>query len=245
MLILKNIFLTKTLIAHRGYHNIKSGIPENSMLAFKRAVRYRYIIELDVHILKDGNIVVFHDYNLKRVCKKDKIIENCTYKDIKDLTLFETKERIPLLKDVLKFVNGKVPILIEIKSLAKTNILEEKLATLLDKYDGLFAIQSFNIFSIYWFKKNRPKFIRGLLLSSIMENSFRKVISKTLILDIFLKTNFLAYDIKALPSKYASIIRSKKPIIGWVIKNKKEYLFAKKYCDAFICENMDKFKKLD
>ena len=69
-------FLTQNLIAHRGYHDIKIGIPENSMLAFKRAIENNLIIELDVHVLKDGTVVVFHDDNLKRMTGIDKDIKN-------------------------------------------------------------------------------------------------------------------------------------------------------------------------
>ena len=83
----KTNFLTKTLIAHRGYHDIKIGIPENSIPAFERAIQNKYIIELDVHILKDNNIVVFHDDNLKRMTGIDKEIKLTTYNEIKNLNL--------------------------------------------------------------------------------------------------------------------------------------------------------------
>lgn len=75
-------FLKKTFIAHRGYHNMKLGIPENSLLAFERAISYDYAIELDVHLIKDGNVVVFHDDNLKRMTGVNKQIKNCTYHEL-------------------------------------------------------------------------------------------------------------------------------------------------------------------
>ena len=76
-------FLTENIIAHRGMHDIKEGIPENSMIAFEKAIQNNYIIELDVHILKDGNVVVFHDDNLKRLTNMDVMIKDMNYNELK------------------------------------------------------------------------------------------------------------------------------------------------------------------
>ena len=139
-------FLTNTPIAHRGYHNSK--YPENSIAAFKNAMKYGYTIELDVHLTKDYKIVVFHDKTLKRVCNIDKCIEELTYEELSKYNLFDTKYKIPLLKEVLDLVNGKAGLLIETKVIRFNGKLEEELSKLLDNYKGPFAVQSFNIFSI-------------------------------------------------------------------------------------------------
>lgn len=68
-------FLKQNIIAHRGIHNINKGIPENSLLAFEKAIKNNYIIELDLHILKDRNVVVFHDDNLERMTGIKKILK--------------------------------------------------------------------------------------------------------------------------------------------------------------------------
>ena len=108
-------FLTKKLIAHRGWHDIKNGIPENSIIAFKKAMANNLIIELDVHVLKDGQVVVFHDENLKRMTGIDKNIREFVYEDLKKLRLNNTDEKIPLLKEVLELIDGIVPVIIELK----------------------------------------------------------------------------------------------------------------------------------
>ena len=141
-------FLTNKIIAHRGCHDTEKGIPENSMLAFDKAVKRGFIIELDVHILNDGNIIVFHDDNLKRMTGINKNVIDFSYDELKSIKLQNTEERIPLLRDVLNMVNGKVPIIIELKSDAKNGILEKKLIELLNDYYGKFAVKSFNPFSI-------------------------------------------------------------------------------------------------
>ena len=56
------------MFAHRGLHSKTHGIPENSMSAFRAAIQKNYGIELDLHLTRDGELVVFHDDDLKRVC---------------------------------------------------------------------------------------------------------------------------------------------------------------------------------
>lgn len=241
---MKNLdFLKTRLIAHRGYHNIKKGICENSVNAFLNAIKHNYIIELDIHLLKDNNIVVFHDKNLKRVCGINKDIKDCTYDELLKYNLFNTKDKIPLLKDVLKIVNGKVPILIEIKYYSKYGVFENKLMELLKEYKGLYAIQSFYPKTILWFKKNKKDVPIGLLSSDFKNsNSLKSIIGKTLLLDIFLNTDFISYNIKAIPNLYIKSKRKKKLILGWTVKNNKELNEMKEYCDNFICENINKLR---
>ncbi len=233
------------IYAHRGYHDINKKIPENSILAFKRAVRYGYGIELDVHLLNDGNIVVFHDNNLKRVCGVDKAIELCTYAELLNYNLLGTKEKIPLFKDVLSVINGSVPILIETKVIKFDGKLESILLKALKGYTGKVLVQSFNPFSVLWFKKHSPSIKRGLLIAGVMDKktlSINKMTIKTFFIDLLLRSNFISYNIKFLPNKYISFKRFKKNIFGWTIRTKQEYAFAKKYCDYLICENMNNFK---
>lgn len=244
---MKNIdFLKENLIAHRGYHDMSKGIPENSIAAFKRAVRYNYVIELDVHLTEDGKLVVFHDDNLKRVCGVNKIIEGCTYNELIKYNLFDTKYKIPLFKEVLKLVDGKVGLLIETKTAKFNGELEKKLAQELDNYKGDFAIQSFNPLSILWFKKNKKSYLRGLLSSDFKHDNnvsnLRKNMAKTLVADVILKTDFIAYDIRALPNKYIETKRKSKLILGWTIRNRSDYNKAAKYCDNFICEHMNEYE---
>ena len=238
-------FLRKGLIAHRGYHDKKKGIIENSIESFKRAIAYKYIIELDVHMLNDGNIVVFHDSNLKRICGVNKVIENCSYDEIKNYKLFNTESKIPLLSDVLKLVDGKVPLLIEIKKYYKYGVLEKKLTNMLRDYNGKVAVQSFYPKTIFWFKKNARNIPIGLLTSDFKNssNNLKRLIGKTILLDIILKSDFISYDINAIPNLYINSKKKKKFILGWTIKDKKTYEKGITYFDNLICENMDRYAK--
>ena len=101
--------------AHRGLHDNEHGIPENSMAAFQRAVDKGYGIELDVHLTADNQLVVFHDDTLTRMCGINKKISGFLYSYLQQLRLLGTGEGIPLFKDVLALVDGKVPLIIELK----------------------------------------------------------------------------------------------------------------------------------
>lgn len=243
---MKNLdFLKGNLIAHRGFHNLKEGIPENSLAAFKSAIRNNYVIELDVHLTRDNKIVVFHDYNLKRACGVNKVIESCTYDELLKYNLFNTKHKIPLLSSVLNLVNGKVGLLIETKTINFNGNLERELSKLLDNYNGSFAIQSFNFFSINWFRKHKKKYVVGLLSSDFNKrniSNLRKWIGKTLLMDIILRTDFISYDINALPSSYVQNKRKSKLVLGWTVRNKADFTKGKRYCDNFICENIEKLE---
>ncbi len=234
-------FLSRSLIAHRGYHNNKKGIPENSVLAFKKAIDNNYLIELDVRLTNDKKLVVFHDDNLKRVCGVNKRVKDLTYRELLKYNLFDTTQKVPLFSDVIKLVNGRVPILIETKYHNRYGILEKILINELSNYKGLYAIQSFYPMSLLWLKRNTKHIPIGLLSSNFKNdlNQLKSIIGKTLILDLFFKTDFISYDIKGLPNNYLSYKRDKKKIVIWTIKNKKDYDLARQYTDALICENFD------
>lgn len=234
--------LTKSLIAHRGYHNIEEGIPENSMKAFKRAVENNLIIELDVHVLKDGEVVVFHDANLKRMTGIDKKIKDFNYNDIKEIKLQGTNEKIPLLKDVLNMVNGRVPIIIELKYDVKCGRLEEEVIKIIKNYNGEYAVKSFNPLSVNYFRKKFPEAIRGQLSSDFKTDKMskiKKLILSKMVFNFITKPDFISFDIRALPNKKVQKIRKNKLILGWTIKNENDLEKAKKYCDNYICENID------
>lgn len=234
--------LTKSMIAHRGYHNIEEGIPENSMKAFKRAVENNLIIELDVHVLKDGEVVVFHDANLKRMTGIDKKIKDFNYNDIKEIKLQGTNEKIPLLKDVLNMVNGRVPIIIELKYDVKCGRLEEEVIKIIKNYNGEYAVKSFNPLSVNYFRKKFPEAIRGQLSSDFKTDKMskiKKLILSKMVFNFITKPDFISFDIRALPNKKVQKIRKNKLILGWTIKNENDLEKAKKYCDNYICENID------
>ena len=157
-----NMDLLATDYAHRGLHTDE--IPENSLAAFKNALDHSFGIELDVQLSSDGEIFVFHDKSVARLCGVKKDLTAMTSEEIKQLRLSGTDERIPTLNEVLALVDGRVPLLIEIKYYANNEKLCVSLAETLDNYIGSFAIQSFDPLILRYFKKYRPRFARGQLV---------------------------------------------------------------------------------
>ena len=217
------------IIAHRGIHN--EAIPENSMKAFSLALKKNIPIEFDVHILKDKNIVVFHDDNLKRMTNKDKFIKECTYEEIKDLNLKNTNKKIPLLKDVLKLVDGKVLLDIELKMDVTDHSLEDGLIEILKDYNGEVILKSFDYRKVKYLKKHTNYKI-GLLIKRM--SGFKDFIIRNINFNILIKPDFLACNKNMLDCK--SVKTFKKDIYIWTIKNKDELKIYKS--DYYISENI-------
>lgn len=231
-------FLKETIIAHRGVHNEKD-IIENSLEAFKEAVNKNYIIELDVHFLKDGEVVVFHDDNIERMTGINKNLKDCTYDEIRNTKLLNKNTYIPKFSDVLKLVDGKVPILIELKNDNKVGLLESSLMQILKKYNGKYAVQSFNPLSIMWFKNNYPNIIRGQLVCKFKNkkmDTIKKFILKTMFFNIITNPDFISHSVDDLSYKEVNKIKKNKFILGWTVRNKERYDELIKYYDNLICE---------
>ena len=212
---------------HRGYFDNEK-IPENSIEAFKLALNLNYNIELDVQLTKDNKIVVFHDFSLKRMCGVNKLLCDCTYEELKKYNLLNTKYKIPLFIDVLRLINGKVNLLVETKVEKYNSKLETELSKILNNYNGIFAIQSFNYLSIKWFKKNKKEYVIGILLS--------KIKLKNKIINILLRPDFVSCNIKYLPNKYIKKKRKKIYVFGWTFRTLEELNKKKIYCDRLIIE---------
>lgn len=170
--------------AHRGLHG--DGRPENSMAAFRAALEGGYGIELDVHLMADGNLAVIHDSLLKRTTGADGRIEELTTAQLDDFRLEGTEEKIPLFSQVLELFSGKAPLIVELKPLGSNyNALCEKSVAMLDGYDGVYCLESFDPRCLLWLKKHRPDLIRGQLT----EDYFRSTKSTLPVVLKFLLTH--------------------------------------------------------
>lgn len=231
-------FLLDNYIVHRGLHNKEN--PENTLGAFERAVEKGYVIELDVQLLKDGTVVVVHDNKLSRLCGEDRYVSNLTFDEIKNFRVLSSNFSIPSLKEVLELVNGKVPLLIEIKNPLKIGDLEKKTWELLKDYNGEYAVQSFNPYSLAWFKDNAPNVLRGQL-SSFFKGENLSLIKKSFLKKLKLNKvscpNFISYNAENLPNKY--VTKCDLPVLAWTVRSQEQYLNVVKYCDNIIFENFE------
>ena len=151
--------------AHRGLHKKDKTVPENSLAAFRRAVKAGYGVEMDVHITADDQLVVFHDDTLKRMIPgaPEGRIETFTLAELKEFRLLKTEEQIPTFEEALAVLAGRVPLILEIKSGPRNNRLCALTAGALAQYTGPVCIESFDPFILRWFKKHAPQYLRGQL----------------------------------------------------------------------------------
>lgn len=234
-------------IAHRGIHIKGSDIVENSISAFALAVQKNIGIELDVHITKDNELVVVHDHNLKNITGINKVVEDLTLEEIKKMYLFNTKNKIPTFNEVLKVVNGKVPIIIEIKNQGKIGMLERKLYETLKQYNGEYVVESFNPLSLLWFKNHDKNIIRGQLSAKKIDtvSNFLNFFLSNMIFNIFTKPSFIAYNIEDVDEKMYKKYKEKGIyLICWTLRDEDEYYKYNKLCDGLIFDNYEKFEKI-
>ncbi len=217
--------------AHRGLWG--ENVPENSMAAFELAARSGYGIELDVQLSKDGRVVVFHDFTLKRMCGIDRRVCDMTLAEIKTVTLARTNQQIPTLVEVLQLIDGRVPLLIELKGEDLDTTLCSRVAKILDNYRGAFCVESFNPVILSWFKNYRPRYARGQLVTNLMKEKKdgSKVLSFVLshmLLNFLSRPDFVAID-KKYQSKLGfkicvGLFRAKAFV--WTVRTPKEYIIA-------------------
>lgn len=231
--IFQQAFLTKP-IAHRGLHDGNISIPENTLLAFEKAIEKRFSIELDVQMIKEGTLIVFHDTNLIRSCKQKIRIESLTYKELNEFNIFDTNCTIPRLKDVLDTVNGSVPILIDIKNYTLQKRLEKTLLVELKNYKGVVMLQSFNPFTVHWLKRH-SSYHTGYLVSKYNYLHFFNYF----LMETKNSIDFLSIHKQLVSSRYFKSLSKKNiPVLLWTLSEMSEIYTLKDCYDNYIFENL-------
>lgn len=226
-------------IAHRGLHNLFKDTPESSLAAIKRAVDLGFAVEIDIHITADGEVIAFHDSETERMCGVSGNIEDMTLEEIKKLRLVDTDESIPTLKECLELINGRVPIMIELKCGYTLNFRLCRAADkILKNYQGKYFIQSFSPHALLWYRIHRPDICRGQLSSGNVGPEIYKKMLGWLVFDFLSRPDFISYE-----HEYA-----KKPIrklvtklgafpVGWTFRSQEEINLGKNDFQTFIFEN--------
>ncbi|MCL2751573.1 MAG: glycerophosphodiester phosphodiesterase [Firmicutes bacterium] len=232
-------WLINKKIAHRGFHN--DDAPENTLAAFGRAIESGYAIELDVREIDDGTVVVFHDDRLSRLTGVDGFTSQLKIEELDDMRILKTNCKIPTLAQVLDFVAGRTPLLIEIKNSNKVGGLEKSVIEILKKYEGDFAVQSFNPYSLEYFKKSAPHILRGQLSCSFKNEKSLNRIKKFLLRRMKLnrrvsEPNFISYDFNDLPCRAVSKYFGKIPVLAWTLRSDTDCERARPYSDNIIFE---------
>ena len=221
--------------AHRGLHG--RGIVENSLSAFEAAIEAGHGIELDVQRTLDGLAVVFHDYALDRLTDAKGRIDALRLEELESIPLKGSGDRIASLERVLEYIAGRAPLLIEIKARNQdyrqlcTGVLHD-----LHIYSGPVAVMSFNPRVGHWFARNGPETLRGLVVSEEGKHHLRGRMERHLSL-WWARPDFLAYDIRDLPSRFAGAQRAKGLKVGtWTVRSDGQRATAAAEADQIIYE---------
>ena len=217
---------TEYKYAHRGLHDATRA--ENSLSAFKAAVEAGYAIELDVRLSSDGELVVFHDDTLERVTDKEGRVDERSAKELSEIHLMGTNDTIPTFAEVLSVVDGRVPLLVEIKEDAMKYGVTEKTAEMLRTYKGEFIVESFNPLALSLFKKLMPDTLRGVLSQNFLsQKKYRKpmyFLLENLLLNVACRPDFIAFN--HTDHKNCALRLTKKlfrtTTVAWTIRSKEE-----------------------
>ena len=196
--------------AHRGLHSRDRSVPENSLKAFELAAAAGYGIELDVQLSKDGEVVVFHDDTLKRVCGVKGRVDDYTFAELQEFRLCGTEERIPLFSDVLNTVRGRGAIICELKTGPRNRELCKKTYELISAYRGDICIESFNPFIVAWFRFHAPDMLRGQLATDEYKGygPVQQFILSRCLFNALARPHFIAYKLvkKPLAVKFSELL---------------------------------------
>ena len=213
--------------AHRGLHDAKAGVIENTLPAFEAACRKGYGIELDIQFSADGEVVVFHDDDLKRLCGDARRVCDVPLAELQALPLGGVEgAHIPTLAAVLERVNGSVPLLIELKTGSRNARLCAALMARLEGYRGRYLVESFNPLIVRWFRKNAPQVVRGQLVCPMREyrpkaNGAAAFAMAGLLFNALTRPDFVAYNANARRffSPHFQRFAFRTPMAAWTVRS--------------------------
>jgi len=220
--------------AHRGLHG--AAAPENSRAAFEAAIEARHGIELDVQISGDGRAMVFHDEELGRLAEDEGYVRGRSAAELARIRLRDSDETIPTLPQILALIAGRAPLLIEVKAPDRAaGALALAVADALDGYAGPVAVMSFNPQVGHWFARHASKWLRGLVVTE-RGRKWRGGLARRVALWRS-KADFLAYDLRDLPSRFAEAERRKGlRVLTWTVRSLADRARAAQHADQIIYE---------
>ena len=236
-------------IAHRTLHDVKSGRPENSWEGLEAAISHGFAIEIDLQLSLDGIPMVFHDYKLNRVTNETGLISEKRAEELEKIILKGGKKCIPRFDTFMSYIDGRVPVLIELKdqdgALGKsTSVFESAVCQTLKHYKGAVAIMSFNPFMMEECAKILPDIPRGLITQIFKQNEWTRISKSrcdelTMISDYSLaKATFISHDHKDLNSDVvARLKKTGATILCWTVRNQNQDTLARKVADSVTFEN--------
>ncbi|QUL37498.1 glycerophosphodiester phosphodiesterase family protein [Erythrobacter sp. JK5] len=229
-------WLTEWEYAHRGLHS--DSVPENSLEGARLAIAAGMGVECDIQRSRDDHPMVFHDWELRRLTGAEGLTEGSTAAELRQVRYLGSAESPATLADLLQLVEGKVPILIEIKSKRGYDVERSclRVRDALARYSGMHAVMSFDPRVARWFRRHSPSTPCGLVMREDEHGYTQKAWQRRLALRIA-KPDFLAYHILALPSRWVARLRANGlPILTWTVSTPDLRARAQEHADGLISE---------
>jgi len=223
-------------VAHRGYHDLNNAIWENTLSAFSRAAEAGFAIECDLHYASDGVPVIFHDEDLERLCKLKGDVRERTSKELGLIAVGGTEDKVPTLKQLLDLVQGKVPLVLELKGReADDEGFAESVLEVLEGYEGKVALMSFDHWLLRDLKALNAPYPVGLTAGGNKPEEF-EVHEKAMALGL----DFISYFFADLPNPFISGQRAKGiPVITWTVRDEKARKHTFENADQMTFEGFD------
>jgi glycerophosphoryl diester phosphodiesterase len=234
--------LTQLPIAHRGLHDVQAGIVENTVSAFRLAVEADYAIECDVQLSRDGEVMVFHDAHLERLTTQTGNIADYTSSALAALNLRGSDDYIPTLTEILNLIQGKTPLIIELKSHFDGDTrLGIRVAELIKAYKGFIALKSFDPAMVSALRALVPHIPRGIVAQADYDEpewNFLNTAQKHSLANLLHlpqnQPDFISYRAADLPNLPQHVKHL--PILAWTIRNKEQQQKALLHADQIIFE---------
>ena len=242
--------------AHRGYWNTndpgEENRPENSLAGFRAAVEKDYGIELDVHLTKDGHLVVHHDDSLKRLTGVNIRIADSTLAEIRACKL-PNGEPVPTYDEVLDTVAGRIPMIVEVKVENRNHdALSKAVYERMQRYEGPWCMESFDPRAVKWFRMNAPEIIRGQLAfdSAGKGKNFkewtRNLYIASMLQNFLARPDFVAFSASSVKwhSLPIHLLRLMKPwFVAWTVRSQADMDKYRKNWDLQIFEKFEAKKQ--
>ncbi|KAB2849219.1 MAG: glycerophosphodiester phosphodiesterase [Hyphomicrobiaceae bacterium] len=234
-------------IAHRGLHNARLGVVENTESAFKAAIAKGYGIECDLQPASDFEPMVFHDERLVRLTTASGLVSRHTPSELKRIPMRKTSDRMMRLSEMLEMVAGAVPLLIEVKSdWARSDDFAVAVAKRLRSYKGPYGIMSFDPNCVQPFRALLPHAPRGIVAGGIrsdltMPRWIRHWNARKLLSNDIARPDFINYFVRGLPAA-CTVLGCRPeglPLFTWTVRSMADRAKAARYADAMVFEGFE------
>ena len=239
-------WLTARPIAHRGLHDRAKGVVENTLSAADAAIAGNFAIECDVQDTADGEAVVFHDHTLERLTDQHGPVRARTAAELTGLAIAATADRIPTLQTFLELVNGRVPLIIEIKSRFDGDLgLTRRTVEIVSRYGGPVVLKSFDPGVVGALRAVAPDLPRGIVAQGRYEGGEWRTLSEEMrhsmanLLHLpHSQPDFISWRVGDLPLAAPFLCRhlGGLPVMAWTVRTEDDRRRAAAHADQMVFE---------